>query len=48
VAERLDRQAEALRSMYSAYAQRETALEQLVDGLARLKAYPAPAPANRL
>lgn len=48
VVERLDRQAEALRSMYATYAQRETELEQLVDGLARLRAYPAPAPNNRL
>jgi chromosome segregation ATPase len=48
VVERLDRQAEALRSMYSTYSQRETELEQLVDGLARLRAYPAPAAANRL
>lgn len=48
VVERLDRQADALRSMYSTYAQRETELEQLVDGLARLRAYPAPQTANRL
>ena len=48
VVERLDRQAEALRSMYSTYSQRETELEQLVDGLARLRAYPAPPAANRL
>jgi chromosome segregation ATPase len=48
VVERLDRQAEALRSMYSTYSQRETELEQLVDGLARLRAYPAPVAANRL
>lgn len=48
VVERLDRQAEALRSIYSTYAQRETELEQLVDGLARLRSYPAPAPAKAL
>jgi len=48
VVERLDRQAEALRSVYSAYAQRETVLEQLTDGLTKLRAYPAPAPAGRL
>lgn len=48
VVERLDRQGDALRSMYSSYAQRETELEQLVDGLARLRAYPAPPPMNRL
>jgi chromosome segregation ATPase len=46
--ERLDRQAEAVRSMCSAYSQRETELEQLVDGLARLRAYPTPMPANQL
>ena len=48
VMERLDKQAEALRSMYSTYAQRETELEQLVDGLARLRAYPAPKSTNGL
>jgi hypothetical protein len=47
-AERLDKQAEVLRSMCATYAQRETELEQLVDGLARLRAYPAPAPTNGL
>jgi chromosome segregation ATPase len=41
VVERLDRQADALRSLYATYAQRETELEQLVDGLARLRSYPA-------
>lgn len=46
--ERLDKQAEALRSMYATYAQRETELEQLVDGLARLRAYPAPKSTNGL
>jgi hypothetical protein len=46
--ERLDKQADVLRSMCSTYAQRETELEQLVDGLARLRAYPAPAPTNGL
>jgi chromosome segregation ATPase len=48
LAERLDRQAEAVRSMYTAYSQRETELEQLVDGLARLRAFPTPLPANSL
>jgi chromosome segregation ATPase len=48
LAERLDRQAEAVRSMYTAYSQRETELEQLVDGLARLRAFPAPIPSNGL
>ncbi len=42
-AERLDRQAESLRSMFAAYSQRETQLEQLVDGLTRLRPYPPPA-----
>lgn len=46
--ERLDRQAEAVRSMCSAYSQRETELEQLVDGLARLRAFPAPFPSSGL
>jgi ABC-type transporter Mla subunit MlaD len=46
--ERLDRQAEAVRSMCSAYSQRETELEQLVDGLARLRAFPTPFPAGGL
>ena len=48
VVERLDRQAEALRSMYATYAQRETELEQLMDGLARLRAHPTPQAAPRL
>jgi len=48
LAERLDRQAEAVRSMYTAYSQRETELEQLVDGLARLRAFPAPMPSSGL
>jgi chromosome segregation ATPase len=46
--ERLDCQADAVRSMCTAYSQRETELEQLVDGLARLRAYPTPMPPNRL
>ncbi|HWB84014.1 MAG TPA: hypothetical protein VG675_07730 [Bryobacteraceae bacterium] len=46
--ERLDRQGEAVRSMYTAYSQRETELEQLVDGLARLRAFPTPMPSNGL
>ena len=46
--ERLDRQADALRTMCAAYAQRETELGSLVDGLARLRAYPAPTPTDRL
>jgi chromosome segregation ATPase len=46
--ERLDRQAEVVRSMCTAYSQRETELEQVVTGLARLRSYPAPLPANGL
>lgn len=46
--ERLDRQAETLRAMCGTYAQRETELEQLVEGLARLRAFPAPPPAQGL
>ena len=46
--QRLDRQADALRSLCASYAQRETELESLVDGLARLRSYPAPAPTDRL
>jgi chromosome segregation ATPase len=42
VVERLDRQAEAVRSLHSAYSQRETELEQIADGLARLRGYPRP------
>jgi chromosome segregation ATPase len=48
LAERLDRQADAFRSMSTAYSQRETELEQLVDGLARLRAYPTPLPTTGL
>ena len=36
--ERLDRQADAVRSLCATYAQRESELEHLVDGLARLRA----------
>lgn len=46
--QRLDRQADALRSLSASYAQRETELSTLVEGLARLRAYPAPAPTDRL
>jgi chromosome segregation ATPase len=48
LAERLDRQAEAVRSMCTAYSQRESELEQLVSGLARLRAFPTPLPSNGL
>jgi chromosome segregation ATPase len=46
--ERLDRQADTVRSMCSAYSQRELELEQLVDGLARLRAFPPSVPTNGL
>jgi chromosome segregation ATPase len=48
VVERLDRQAEAFRSMCSNYAQRESELEHLVEGLARLRTFPASANTNGL
>jgi chromosome segregation ATPase len=48
LAVRLDRQADAVRSMYAAYSQRETELEQVVDGLARLRAFPTPLPSPGL
>ena len=46
--ERLDRQAEAVRSMYASYSQRESVLKQLVNGLDRLRSFPTPMPANGL
>jgi hypothetical protein len=46
--ERLDRQAEAVRLMHTNYSQRETELEQLVNGIARLRAFPTPLPAKGL
>ena len=46
--ERLDRQADTVRSMCAAYSQRETELQQLVDGLARLRAYATPVPTTGL
>ena len=46
--ERLDRQGDALRLMQPTYSQRETELEQLVDGLVRLRAFPKPQPASGL
>ena len=46
--ERLDRQADAVRSMFTAYSQRENELQQLVDGLARLRAFPAQMPSAAL
>jgi hypothetical protein len=48
VLERLDKQAEAVHSMYLTYAQRESELEQLIEGLTRLRSVPAPAAAPRL
>jgi chromosome segregation ATPase len=46
--ERLDRQADTVRSLCTAYSQRETELEQLVDGLVRLRAFPTPVPTQGL
>jgi chromosome segregation ATPase len=46
--ERLDRQADTVRSMCSAYSQREMELEQLVNGLARLRSFPTSVPTNGL
>jgi chromosome segregation ATPase len=46
--ERLDRQADTVRSMCSAYSQRETELEQLVNGLTRLRSFSTPLPTNGL
>jgi hypothetical protein len=46
--DRLDRQGDALRLMQTTYSQRETELEQLVDGLARLRTFPKPQPTNGL
>jgi DNA anti-recombination protein RmuC len=42
VVERLDRHAEAVRSLHAAWSQRETELDQIADSLARLRAYPRP------
>ena len=46
--DRLDKQADIIRSMCATYSRREIELEQLVDGLARLRAYPVPALTNGL
>lgn len=46
--DRLDRQAEAIRSMCATSAQRETELDQLMEGLTRLKSSRAALPAGRL
>jgi hypothetical protein len=48
IVERLDRQADAVRLLHTTYSQREAELEQLVDGLARLRAFPKPLPTNGL
>ena len=42
--ERLDRQAEAVRLMHANNSQREQEVEQLMEGLARLRAVPKPLP----
>lgn len=46
--ERLDRQADAVRSLHSSSSQRDTELEQIVDLLARLRANPTPPLASEL
>jgi len=46
--ERLDRQADAVRSLYTAWSQRDTELEQIVDVLAKLRANPKPPLASEL
>lgn len=46
--ERLDRQADSVRLMHTNYSQRENELEQVIDGLARLRAFPKPLPADGL
>jgi len=46
--ERLDRQADTVRLMHTNYSQRETELEQLVNGIARLKAFATPLPTGGL
>jgi septal ring factor EnvC (AmiA/AmiB activator) len=46
--ERLDRQAGAVRALHAAGSQRDTELEQLVEGLARLRACPMPELAGEL
>jgi peptidoglycan hydrolase CwlO-like protein len=48
VGERLDRQADALRSIYATYSQRESELEQVVEGLVRLRSHSVCAPASGL
>lgn len=46
--ERLDRQADTVRSLHAAYSQRETELEQIVEGLTRLRTHPRPTLAAEL
>jgi chromosome segregation ATPase len=48
VVERLDRQADAVRLLHTAYAQQDTELEQIVDRLAQLRAHPKPLLADGL
>lgn len=45
---RLDRQAEAVRSLHGACGQRDAELDQIVEGLARLRSTPRPALADEL
>jgi chromosome segregation ATPase len=45
---RVEKQSEALHTMYTTYAQRESELERLIEGLTRLKAVSAPLQVPRL
>ena len=46
--ERLDRQADAVRSLHTSSSHRDAELDQIVDGLARLRANPTPPLASEL
>jgi chromosome segregation ATPase len=48
VLDRVDKQGEALHTMYTTYAQRESELERVIEGLTRLRAVPGPPAAPRL
>jgi chromosome segregation ATPase len=46
--DRVDKQGEALHTMYTTYAQRESELERVIEGLTRLRAVPGPPATPRL
>jgi chromosome segregation ATPase len=48
VLHRVEKQGEALHTMYTTYAQRESELERVIEGLTRLRAVPAPPATPRL